>query len=248
MANIQLTDFCAEFPVYNARSRSLKIDALNFMTGGKVEQTHRGITIVKALTEISLKFSDGDRVALFGHNGSGKSTLLRAISGVYAPTQGRIKIDGEVSSMIDISLGIDQESTGRENIYIRGALIGLNRNEITTVMDSVIEFSELNDFIDLPVRTYSSGMHLRLAFAAATMMQPEILLMDEWLSVGDSNFSEKASQKLNAIIDKSKILIMATHSRAIAEANCNLAVWLEKGCVKLSGDIETVADAYWNEN
>ena len=181
-----------------------------------------------------------------GHNGAGKSTLLRVLSGVYEPSFGAVKVDGAVGSLIDISLGIDLEATGRENIYLRGSLLGLSTKQILSKYDEIVEFSELGDFIDLPLRTYSSGMHLRLAFAVSTILNPEILLMDEWLSVGDEGFRQKAELRLNEIVQATKILIIATHSKDLILKTCNRALWLEHGKVRMDGCAKSVCSSYFS--
>ena len=195
--------------------------------------------------DVSFEIHEGERVGLIGHNGAGKSTLLRALSNVYAPTAGRAEIVGEIGSLVDIGLGIDGEATGRENIFIRGALLGLKRKEIEERFDEIVEFSELGEFINMPVRTYSSGMHLRLAFAVATIIRPEILLMDEWLSVGDAAFNEKAERRLNDLVQSSRILVIASHSRELIEKTCNRAMWFEHGRLKMDSDPRSVCNAYW---
>ena len=164
---------------------------------------------------------------------------------MYAPTAGRAEIVGEIGSLVDIGLGIDGEATGRENIFIRGALLGLKRKEIEERFDEIVEFSELGEFINMPVRTYSSGMHLRLAFAVATIIRPEILLMDEWLSVGDAAFNAKAERRLSDLVQSSRILVIASHSRELIEKTCNRAMWFEHGRLKLDSDPTTVCKAYW---
>ena len=201
--------------------------------------------LVKALTEISFSLHEGDKVALLGHNGAGKSTMLRALGRVYAPTKGTAEITGAIGSLIDISLGINPEATGRENIYIRGQLLGLTKQEISDKFAEIVEFAELGDFIEVPVRTYSSGMHLRLAFAVSTVVRPEILLMDEWLSVGDADFQHKAEARLRDLVSGTKILVIATHSRELVESVCNRAIWLEHGQIKMDGPVVEVSKAYF---
>jgi lipopolysaccharide transport system ATP-binding protein len=201
--------------------------------------------MVRALSNISFEFNDGDRVGLVGHNGAGKSTMLRALSGVYAPTRGKAIIRGEIGSLIDISLGINPEATGRENVFVRGQLLGLTKKEISERYDEIVDFAELGDFIEMPVRTYSSGMHLRLAFAVSTVVRPEILLMDEWLSVGDENFKHKAEARLTKMVDATKILAIASHSRELIEKVCNRVIWLEHGQVKMDGSVAEVLSAYF---
>lgn len=244
MAHIVFDHVCVDFPIYNAKNRSLKNTVMQAATGGKVSFGAEG-TIIRSLDDVSFTLKDGDRVGLVGHNGAGKSTLLRALSRVYEPTSGYAQIEGEIGSLVDISLGIDAEATGRENIFIRGALLGLRRKEIENRFDEIVDFSELGSFVDMPVRTYSSGMHLRLAFAVATIIRPEILLMDEWLSVGDAAFNAKAELRLTNLVQSSKILVIASHSRELIERTCNRAFWFEHGRLKMNGTPEAVCQAYW---
>ena len=245
MAKIEFKDASIEFPVFNANGRSLTSRLLQVATGGRLDADPNGRVVIRALDKLSFKLQDGDRVGLLGHNGAGKSTLLRALSRVYAPTSGTAVIEGEVGSLIDISLGINSEATGRENIFIRASLLGFSKKEIQAHLDEVIEFSELGDFIEMPVRTYSSGMHLRLAFAVSTVVRPEILLMDEWLSVGDENFKLKAEARLAELVDATKILVIASHSRDLIETSCNRAIWLEHGQIKMNGSASEVCSAYF---
>ena len=245
MAKITFENVSVEFPIFNANGRSLTSRLLEVATGGRLDKDPSGRVLVKALQGINFEISDGERVGLLGHNGAGKSTMLRVLSRVYAPQVGSAKIDGKVTSLIDISLGINPEATGRENVFVRGALLGLTRNEIAEKFSEIVEFSELGDFIEMPVRTYSSGMHLRLAFAVSTVLKPEILLMDEWLSVGDENFRNKAEERLTNLVDSAKILVIASHSRELIEKTCTRAIWLEHGQVKLDGNAKSVAAAYF---
>lgn len=245
MAHIIFEHVNIDFPIYNAKNRSLKNTVMQAATGGQVSFGAEG-TVIRSLEDVSFEIHEGERVGLIGHNGAGKSTLLRALSNVYAPTAGRAEIIGEIGSLVDIGLGIDGEATGRENIFIRGALLGLKRKEIEERFDEIVEFSELGEFINMPVRTYSSGMHLRLAFAVATIIRPEILLMDEWLSVGDAAFNEKAEKRLNDLVQSSRILVIASHSRELIEKTCNRVMWFEHGRLKMDDSTSKVCSAYWN--
>jgi len=245
MAQINLRNVSIEFPIYNATGRSLTSSILKVATGGKLDADPNGRVLVKALTDVSFSLREGDKVALLGHNGAGKSTMLRALGRVYSPTKGSAEIVGEIGSLIDISLGINPEATGRENVYIRGQLLGLTKQEISDKYAEIVEFAELGDFMEMPVRTYSSGMHLRLAFAVSTIVRPEILLMDEWLSVGDAGFQNKAEARLRNLVSGTKILVIATHSRELVEAVCNRAIWLEHGQVKMDGPVSEVVPSYF---
>lgn len=243
-ASITLENVSVDFPVYNAASRSLKNRVLNATAGGIVERQHDGVIVVHSLKNIGLKISAGDRVGLVGHNGAGKTTLLRVLSGIYHPTVGSAKIQGEVTSLINISLGIDPESTGRENILLRSAMMGLGPAEARARMNEIIEFSGLENFIDMPFRTYSSGMQLRLAFSVSTCIRPQILIMDEWLSTGDLDFKDRAEQRLKEVVTSTEILVIASHSMPLLEKNCNRLVWLDHGSIRMDAGFSEVASAY----
>ncbi len=245
MAKIELENVHVDFPVFDAQSRSLKKHVLGIATGGYLRTNNNGKVVVNALNDINLRVENGERVGIVGHNGSGKSTLLRILNGVYSPTSGESIVTGSVGSLIDISLGIDPEVSGRENIYLRSRLLGENKQDIQNRLDEVIEFSQLGEFIDMPLRTYSSGMALRLAFSVATSIKCDILLMDEWLSVGDESFKHQAEEKLRDLINSSNILVIATHSKEQLLSTCNRVIWLEHGKVKMDGSAESVVNAYF---
>ncbi|VVP12592.1 ABC transporter ATP-binding protein [Pseudomonas fluorescens] len=245
MSSIEFQNVCVDFPIYNANGRSLKKRLIQVATGGQLGSDQQGRVIVRALEDLTFTFNKGDRVGLLGHNGAGKSTLLRLLSSVYEPSSGIARINGEIGSLIDISLGTDPEATGRENIFLRGGLLGMTKAEIAERLDEIIEFSELGDFVDMPMRTYSSGMHLRLAFAVSTTVRPEILLMDEWLSVGDEGFKQKAEIRMNELVKSTNILVIASHSRELVMHTCNRVLWLEHGKIKMDGDPEKVTAAYF---
>jgi lipopolysaccharide transport system ATP-binding protein len=229
MAQISIHNASVDFPIYSAKGRAIKHFVLNAATGGKLLSDPSGRVTVRALENINLEFKDGDRVALLGHNGSGKTTLLRVIAGVYRPSSGYARVDGSVGSLIDIFLGTDPEATGLENIFLRAAMMGLTKVETEALVDEVVEFSELADFIRMPIRTYSSGMNFRLAFSISTICRPDILVMDEWLATGDVAFQKKAEERLNTLIEATKILVVATHSKDLANKICNKVVELEHG-------------------
>ena len=245
MSEILLENVTLDMPIYNSQGRSLKKTIMGMATGGKIGLTEKGNTIVRSLDNINLEIGPKERVGLVGHNGAGKSTLLRVLGKVYIPNKGRAIIKGKVGSLIDISLGIDTEATGIENIFLRGALLGIPRKRLESEMNNIIEFSELGDFVYMPVRTYSSGMHLRLAFAVSTMISPEILLMDEWLSVGDQNFQAKAEQRLTSMVKQSDILVIASHSKNLIKKCCTRVIWLDHGKIKMDSDPDEVCKHYF---
>ena len=243
MGYVKLTDVSVDIPIFNSQGRSLKKRLLNVATGGMIGHSESGCTFVKCLKDISLTINSKERVGLIGHNGAGKSTLLRVLSKVYEPTSVKAEINGSIGSLIDISLGIDGEATGLENIFLRAALLGIPKEKVAEELDNLIDFTELGNFIEMPVRTYSTGMHLRLAFAVSTMISPEILLMDEWLSVGDLSFQKKAESRLSNLIDRTNILVIASHSRSLIESTCTRALWLEHGEIKMDGPAKEVCQA-----
>src|SRR3954469_13219628 len=243
MASIELDKVSVAFPVYSAGSRSLKKAMLAATTGGRIGNDAKHV-IIQALDQVSLRLSDGDRLALIGHNGAGKTTLLRVLAGIYEPRVGSLKIDGNVTPMFDISLGIDPESTGYENIILRGLYLGMHKSEITSKMSSVAEFTELGSFLELPVRTYSAGMQARLAFAMATCVDPEILLMDEGIGAGDAAFLAKANERLEQFVNRAGILVLASHTNGLVRKICNKAILMEHGRIVASGTAEEVLTLY----
>ncbi|MBB3286301.1 MULTISPECIES: ABC transporter ATP-binding protein [unclassified Rhizobium] len=245
MTSISLEKVTVDFPIFNARGRSLKNRVLNMATGGSINSEGNGVVVVRGLDAISLELRRHDRVGLVGHNGSGKTTLLRVLTGVYVPTSGKIDIQGKCTSLINISLGIDPEATGRQNIFLRGALLGFRKEEMKTKLREIEEFSELGGFLEMPVRTYSTGMHLRLAFSISTILQPEILIMDEWLATGDEGFKAKANQRLNELVEKTQILVIASHAKELLAKNCNRVIWLEHGRIRMDGGPTEVLGAYF---
>ena len=198
-------------------------------TGGRIATDSGKKVTINSLSHINLELTKGDRVGLIGHNGAGKSTLLRVLSGVYVPSSGKIKSQGKIVSLLDISVGMDGESTGYENIMLRGILLGLSPQEVTEKIDEIAEFSELGDYLNMPMRTYSSGMNLRLAFSIITTFPADIILMDEWLSVGDARFNKKASERLDEMVAQSSILVIASHDDALVNRLCNKVITLEHG-------------------
>lgn len=242
---IVLRDVGVEFPVYHPVARSLKRTALRTAVGGLIGTSiETGRTVIRALNDISLELAAGDRLALLGHNGAGKTTLLRVLGGIYHPSAGSIEAIGHRVPLFDIGLGLDDEATGYENIVLRGLVMGATREDIEARVSEIAQFTGLGDFLDMPVRTYSSGMVLRLLFSIATSIRADILLMDEWMSAGDKDFIEKANQRLLQLIDLSHILVLASHDLKLLGRLCTKAAWLEGGRIKMMGGIDEVSEAY----
>jgi lipopolysaccharide transport system ATP-binding protein len=237
MTSISLQNVSVNFPIYGISSRSLKKQLIRISTGGKFGATDSHIINIKALDNISVNIDHGDRIGLIGHNGSGKSTLLKVIAGICEPSAGSSKIDGKVSALLDVMLGMDPESTGYENIMLRGAINGFTRKEILAKKNAIAEFTELGDYLSLPVRTYSSGMQLRLAFGIATAIFPEILVLDEIVGTGDASFMKKAQERLEHMFKTSHIVVLASHDLNIIEKFCNKLLWLDAGKVAFYGEI-----------
>lgn len=229
MAIVEARDVVVEFPIYGAKSRSIKNTVLRAATGGAIAADAADRVVVRALDHVSFEFKEGDRIGLVGHNGSGKSTLLRTLAGIYEPSAGMLEVRGRVTSMLSITLGMDIDASGYDNIFLRGMILGLRKHEIREMIDEVCEFSELGEYIQMPMRTYSSGMIMRLMFAISTCMHADIILMDEWLSAGDSDFAEKAQKRLTGLVDRAKLLVIASHSLEVIEKTCTRVVHLEHG-------------------
>jgi lipopolysaccharide transport system ATP-binding protein len=247
MAHIILNNASVVLPIYNSSARSITNTIVSAATGGALTAQKGGHLSIEALKDLNLKIKSGDRLGIVGHNGAGKSTLLRLLSGVFEPSSGEIIRSGSISSLVDIALGINGENTGKENIFLRGKLMGLSKKQIDQKIEEIIEFSELGDYINLPVRIYSSGMLLRLAFSVSTSISADILIMDEWLSVGDGGFAERAGQRLRDLVEKSEILVIASHSRGLIEETCNKVVWLEHGVIKKTGTVDEVVPEYFGD-
>lgn len=217
MAHISLKNVTVEFQIYGTNTRSFKRKLMRRATGGHLGQNEDGMVFVRALDNVSIELNDGDKIGLVGHNGAGKSTFLRTLAGIYKPVAGRIEISGDVSTLIDPSAGMDVDATGIENIYLRGYTLGMSKQKIHSLIDDIAEFTELGDFLDMPVKTYSAGMFSRLGFAVSTAVQPEILLVDEGLGAGDASFQNKVAQRMDEIRSNVKILVAASHDSNLLE-------------------------------
>lgn len=222
MPKIIARNLSVDFPIYGANEPSLKRRIIETATGGVLgRQNNSRSSIVKAISNASFDINEGDRIGLVGHNGSGKSTLLRALAGIYEPTNGTIIISGRVTSMLSLTVGMSAEATGLENIYMRGYFMGLSKSKIESLVDEIVEFAGIGDYLYFPMKTYSSGMAMRLAFAVSTSVDSDIVLMDEWLSVGDADFLNKAEARLTAVVDKARIVVLASHDQGLISRRCN---------------------------
>ncbi|MBR0856671.1 ABC transporter ATP-binding protein [Bradyrhizobium liaoningense] len=237
MARLKVENAWVEFPVRLTRNISAGISR----TGGRIDFER---SVVTALQDISFELREGDRLGLMGHNGAGKSTMLRLLAGAYPPCRGRVTSVGRISTLFNTMPGLSMDGTGRENLITCGLQLGLSRRSILAKMDEIIEFAELGDYIDLPVRIYSAGMLTRLGFSIATSVDPEILLLDEGLATGDAQFAQKAEHKLHDLIARSSILVIASHSESLLANMCNRCVLLEHGRILSDGPAQSMIESY----
>lgn len=244
MSYIKASNLLVEMPIYELSGRSMKLRMLNNFSTNRINSANNGVTVVKALQAVSFEFSDGDRIGLIGSNGSGKSTLLRVLAGIYEPSSGLLEIDGKVVALLEMGLGMDETMTGYQNIKLRGLLLGMSPDEVEAKTKEIAEFTNLGDYLHLPIRTYSSGMKIRLAFAISTAVEAEILLLDEVIGVGDAAFLDKANKRLRSLQEKAKIVFIASHSGAVISDMCNKVMWLESGHIKFIGNVKDGLAAY----
>ena len=244
MAYIELKGATLDLPIYDVQGRSLKKTVLRMGRRNTIAEGTDGVVVVRAINNVDLRLDKGDRIGLIGRNGAGKSTLLRMMAGIYPPTQGMVISAGKIVPLLDINLGMDENSTGMQNIRLRGLLLGMKDAEIRAKQQSIAEFSELGDYLDLPLRTYSSGMRVRLAFAVSTAVDAEILLLDEVMGVGDASFMHKAEDRLADLHSRAEIVVLAMHSNSEIRKVCNKALWMERGQVRAFGPVEDVVSAY----
>ncbi|BBZ64997.1 ABC transporter ATP-binding protein [Mycolicibacterium insubricum] len=241
--SIEARDAWVEFPIFDAKSRSLKKAFLG-KAGGAIGRNDSNVVVVEALRDITLDLKMGDRVGLVGHNGAGKSTLLRLLSGIYEPTRGVTRVTGRVAPVFDLGVGMDPEISGFENIIIRGLFLGQTRKQMLAKVDEIAEFTELGEYLSMPLRTYSTGMRVRLAMGVVTSIDPEILLLDEGIGAVDAEFLKKARGRLQSLVERSGILVFASHSNEFLARLCTSAKWIDHGAIRLTGGIEEVVGAY----
>jgi lipopolysaccharide transport system ATP-binding protein len=240
MAHISMDRVCLTFRVRRHQGITFK----EYLVKGLFRRAHNPYARVKALQDFSIEIRSGERLGVIGHNGAGKSTLLKVLAGIYPPSSGKLEVQGEVSSLFDIALGFEQDATGWENIYFRGYLQGETPRSIKAKMQPIADFSELGDFLNSPVRYYSAGMRLRLAFSIATAIEPEILLVDEVLSVGDLAFRDKAAQRMREMMDKAQLIVMVSHDLESIKRMCHRVVWMDHGRIRSIGRPQEVVEAY----
>jgi ABC-2 type transport system ATP-binding protein len=245
--SIETTGAWVEFPIFDAKSRSLKKTFLG-KAGGTIGRNTSNVLVIEALRDITLSLRTGDRVGLVGHNGAGKSTLLRLMSGIYEPTRGKAVVNGRVAPVFDLGVGMDPEISGYENIIIRGLFLGETRKTMVSKVDEIAEFTELGEYLSMPLRTYSTGMRVRLAMGVVTSIDPEILLLDEGIGAVDADFLKKAQVRLQKLVERSGILVFASHSAEFLARLCKTAIWIDHGEVKMIGGIEEVVRAYEGED
>ncbi|MBC7305189.1 MAG: ABC transporter ATP-binding protein [Nocardia sp.] len=241
--SIETHEAWVEFPIFDAKSRSLKKAFLG-KAGGAIGRNSSDVVVVEALRDINLSLKEGDRIGLVGHNGAGKSTLLRLLSGIYEPSRGSARIRGRVAPVFDLGVGMDPEISGYENIIIRGLFLGQTRKQMLAKIDEIADFTELGEYLSMPLRTYSTGMRVRLAMGVVTSIDPEILLLDEGIGAVDAEFMKKARERLQSLVARSGILVFASHSNEFLAQLCDTAMWVDHGQIRLHGGIEEVVRAY----
>ena len=245
--HIETHNAWVEFPIFDAKTRSLKKAFLG-KAGGAIGRNESNVVVIEALRDITMSLELGDRVGLVGHNGAGKSTLLRLLSGIYEPTRGVATVNGRVAPVFDLGVGMDPEISGFENIIIRGLFLGQTRKQMLAKVDEIADFTELGDYLSMPLRTYSTGMRVRLAMGVVTSIDPEILLLDEGIGAVDADFLKKAQTRLQSLVERSGILVFASHSNEFLARLCKTAMWIDHGTIKMIGGIEDVVRAYEGED
>jgi ABC-2 type transport system ATP-binding protein/lipopolysaccharide transport system ATP-binding protein len=243
-ASIRLHDVHLDFPIYQAGSRSLKKSLLWRGTGGAVASDANNRVFVRALDGITFELRHGARVGLIGHNGAGKTTLLRVLAGVYEPNHGRVAVEGKICSLFDLGFGMNPEASGYNNIILRGLHLGLSRHDIAERMAAIAEFTELGPYLDMPLRTYSTGMRTRLAFAVSTSISSEIILIDEGILAGDMHFLNKVRERLSGFLGGTSIVVLASHSQDLLRAWCDSGIFMQAGKIARIGPIDEILRLY----
>ena len=240
---IILKNVSMKFNLGVEKDNSLKMIFINLFTPRKKKKKD----YFWALKDIDFRINKGDVVGIIGANGAGKSTLLKVVSGVYKPTTGTVDVNGKISPMIELGAGFDGELTARENIYLNGAILGYSKEFLEEKFDEIVEFSELKDFLDVPVKNFSSGMVAKLAFSISTIVDPEVLIVDEILSVGDIKFQEKSKNKMMSMIEGGTTVLYVSHSIDSIKELCSKVIWLDHGKIVKMGDAKEICDEYYKK-
>jgi ABC-type polysaccharide/polyol phosphate transport system ATPase subunit len=240
MSSIFVNNISVKFRIYHDRSPSLK-DYISSFFKSHQKSAYSDFFAVK---NVSFEIHQGERVGIVGHNGAGKSTLLKTLCGIYEPSTGKVDVEGRVAPLLEIGAGFHPEFTGRENIYLNGAILGYSKEQLKSLESEIIAFAELEEFIDTPVKYYSTGMYLRLAFSLATAVQPEILVLDEMFAGGDAAFVQKATDRMKQVVDQAKIMVLVSHDTNLLRRFCNRVIWMDHGQVKEDGEANNVIDQY----
>jgi ABC-type polysaccharide/polyol phosphate transport system ATPase subunit len=243
-AVVRLDRVSIVFPIYQGGARSLKKRVLFHGSAGRIGRDANDKVVIEALSEVSFSLMSGDRLALIGANGAGKTTLLRTVAGIYEPVLGSVVTRGLVSPMLDISLGIDSDLNGFDNIRVRAQLLGLSPAAIERRLPEIAEFTELGDYLEMPVRTYSAGMILRLGFAVATCVEPEILLMDESILAGDAHFISRAEARIERFLNRASVMVLASHNLELCSRWCTKGLWLDQGRIRDFGPVDAIIANY----
>ncbi|MBN8647351.1 MAG: ABC transporter ATP-binding protein [Caulobacterales bacterium] len=234
--SIRVSNLTIDLPLIDVSANSLRRKIINLAVGGKFMKKQSGDLIIRAIDNVSFEVDDGERVGVVGHNGAGKTTLLRAVAGVFEPRAGKVIIDGKITALFGAGIGLDPEATGLENIVLMAAYLGMHIKTTDPIVEDIIDFCDLNDYIELPVKVYSTGMLGRLAFAVATSFKPDVLILDEWLGAGDQAFITKANNRVTNFVNNAKVVLLASHATNIIEQMTSRVLWLDRGKVKFFGD------------
>lgn len=239
-SNIKIENLTLNFRLYHDKGQSLK----EFFAGLLKHRKKAKYSEFCALKNINLEIAHGDRIGIVGHNGAGKSTLLKAICGIYYATEGAVKVNGRIAPLLEIGAGFNIELSGRENIYLNGAILGYSKDKLKEIEFEIIEFTGLAEFIDTPVKYYSTGMYMRLAFAIATAVHPDILILDELFAGGDAEFIDKALARMHEFIDRSSIMVFVSHQPDLLRRLCNRVIWIDHGSIVADGEPDVVINNY----
>jgi ABC-2 type transport system ATP-binding protein/lipopolysaccharide transport system ATP-binding protein len=244
MPSLRLDHVTVEYPIYQTGARSLRKILIAGTTKGNLARDAHDRLNVLALRDVTFDIEDGERVGIIGANGAGKTTLLKVLAGIYKPTRGRVHISGRTMALINSSVGLAPDATGRENIILRGMYMDIHPRQMRERIEQVADFTELGSYLDMPVRTYSSGMVVRLAFAISTCIRPEILILDEWIAAGDAHFLAKAQRRMEEFVTGSSLMVLASHSLDLVRAWCRRAIFLRNGVAEAIGPVDEVVDLY----